>query len=130
LHCKKAPALIEEIKAEIIKARAVALPSSALGNASNYMLALWPKLTRFLEHPELELSNNLAENSMRTVALGRKNWIHIGSRQAGPKVAAILFCRETCRRIGVPVRDYFAPNSTTRPSIASPNSLLPYCRNL
>jgi len=40
------------------------------------------KLTRFLEHAELELSNNLAENSMRPVALGRKNWIHVGSQKA------------------------------------------------
>src|SRR6266478_3807266 len=37
-----------------------------------------------------ELSTNLAENSMRPVALGRKNWLHIGRPQAGPKVAAIL----------------------------------------
>ena len=58
--------------------------------------------------PELELSNNLAENSMRPVALGRKNWIHIGSQQAGPKVAAILSIVETCRRINIPVRDYLA----------------------
>jgi transposase len=34
------------------------------------------RLTRFFEYPELELSNNLAENSMRPVVLGRKNWIH------------------------------------------------------
>jgi transposase len=79
-----------------------------LGKACNYTLALWEKLTRFLEYPELELSNNLAENSMRPVALGRKNWIHIGSQQAGPKVAAILTVVETCRRINVPVRDYLA----------------------
>jgi hypothetical protein len=43
-----------------------------------------------LEYPELELSNNLAGNSMGPMALGRKNWLHIGSPQAGPKVAAIL----------------------------------------
>jgi transposase len=90
------------------KARATSLPASALAKAANYTLALWPKLTRFLEYPELELSNNLAENSMRPVALGRKNWIHIGSEQAGPKVAAILSVVETCRRINVPVRDYLA----------------------
>jgi hypothetical protein len=42
-----------------------------LGKAANYTLSLWGKLTRFLEYPELELSNNLAENSMRPVALGR-----------------------------------------------------------
>jgi hypothetical protein len=46
-----------------------------LGKAANYTLSLWRKLTRFLEYPELELSNNLAENSMRPVALGR-NYVH------------------------------------------------------
>ena len=50
----------------------------------------------------MELSNNLAENSMRPVALGRKNWLHVGSDQAGPKVAAILSIVESCRRLGVP----------------------------
>jgi transposase len=62
----------------------------------------------FLDHPELELSNNLAENSMRGVALGRKNWIHVGSVSAGPKVAAILSVVESCRRLGVPARTYLA----------------------
>jgi hypothetical protein len=56
----------------------------------------------------LELSNNLAENSMRPVALGRKNWIHVGSQQAGPKVAAILSIVETCRRLKIPIREYLA----------------------
>ncbi len=49
----------------------LALPFSALGKACQYGLALWKKLSRFLECPELELSTNLAENSMRPVALGR-----------------------------------------------------------
>jgi transposase len=39
---------------------------------------------------ELELSNNLAENAMRPIALGRKNWIHLDSKEAGPRVAAII----------------------------------------
>jgi hypothetical protein len=52
-------------------AQAQTLPASALGKAARYTLALWPRLTRFLEYPEQELSNNLAENSMRGVALGR-----------------------------------------------------------
>jgi len=43
---------------------------------------------------------------MRGVALGRKNWIHIGSPQAGPKVAAILSVVETCRRLDIPAREY------------------------
>jgi transposase len=45
---------------------------------------------------------------MRPVALGRKNWIHIGGPQAGPKVAAILSVVESCRRLKLPVRDYMA----------------------
>jgi len=61
-----------------------------------------------LEYPELELSTNLAENSMRPIALGRKNWLHIGSPQAGPKVAAILSVVESCRRLKISVRDYLA----------------------
>jgi hypothetical protein len=56
----------------------------------------------------VELSNNLAENSMRPVALGRKNWLHVGIPQAGPKVAAILSVVESCRRLGVPVKNYLA----------------------
>jgi len=100
--------LLDAIKQAIEAARGQALPSSKLGNACAYTLELWTKLTRFLDYPELELSNNLAENSMRGIALGRKNWIHIGSPQAGPKVAAILSIIETCRRLQIPARKYLA----------------------
>jgi transposase len=108
LRLERAKPLVEVIRTEVAAARDASLPSSALGKAANYTLSLWRKLTRFLEHPQLELSNNLAENSMRPVALGRKNWIHVGSRQAGPKVAAILSVVETCRRLKIPVREYLA----------------------
>jgi hypothetical protein len=73
---------------------------------------------RFLDHPEIELSNNLAENSMRPLVVGRKNWIHFGSQHAGPKIAAILSIVETCRRLKIPVRDYLAgvlPGLADRP---------------
>ena len=108
LRQERSRPLLDIIKQEMEAAQLAALPSSALGKALSYTLTLWHKLTRFLEHPELELSNNLAENSMRGVALGRKNWIHVGSEQAGPKVAAILSVIESCRRIKVPVREYLA----------------------
>jgi transposase len=106
LRAERAPVLLEIIQQRVEAARAPALPASKLAQAANYTLTLWPKLTCFLDYPELELSNNLAENSMRGVALGRKNWIHLGSREAGPKVAAILSVVETCRRMGIAVRDY------------------------
>ena len=107
--------LLNDIRSKIEAAQSAALPSSALGNACQYALALWKKLTRFLEYPELELSTNLAENSMPPVALGRKNWSHIGSPQAEPKAAAVLSVVESCRRLQVPVRDYF---STVLPGLA------------
>jgi transposase len=106
LRLERAPPLLDLLKPQIEAAGVQALPSSALGKAVTYTLALWPKLTRFLKHPEVELSNNLAENSMRPVALGRKNWIHVGGPLAGPKVAAILSIFESCRRLKIPVRDY------------------------
>jgi transposase len=100
--------LLDDIRSKIEAAQSIALPSSALSKACQYALTLWKKLTRFLEYPELELSTNLVENSMRPVALGRKNWLHIGSSQAGPKVAAILSVVESCRRLKIPVHDYLA----------------------
>jgi len=100
--------LLDVIQKQIEVARSTALLGGALAKACNYTLTLWNKLTRFLEYPELELSNNLAENSMRPVAIGRKNWIHVGSPQAGPKIAAILSVVESCRRLKLPVRDYLA----------------------
>jgi len=108
LRLERSKPLLEVIRTEVEAARDASLPSSALGKAASYTLSLWRKLTRFLEHPELELSNNLAENSMRPVALGRKNWIHVGSQQAGPKVAAILSVVESCRRLKIPIREYLA----------------------
>ena len=91
-HQETAGGASSELRArkQIEAARSTALPAGAL------------------EYPELELSNNLAENSMRPVAIGRKNWIHIGSPQAGPKIAAILSIVESCRRLRFPVRDYLA----------------------
>jgi transposase len=108
LRLERAKPLLDLLKLEVEAARVDALPSSALGKAARYTLALWRKLTCFLEYPELELSNNFAENSMRPLVVGRKNWIHIGSQHAGPKVAAILSIVESCRRLKIPTRDYMA----------------------
>jgi hypothetical protein len=96
----------EEIRQECVKLSETVLPKSALGKAVNYTLNMWPKLRRCFDYAEVELSNNLAENSMRPVALGRKNWLHVGSPKAGPKVAALLSIVESCRRLGLPLKEY------------------------
>lgn len=108
LREERARPLLGVMRNEMETVQAALLPASALGKAVSYTLSLWHKLTRFLEHPEIELSNNLAENSMRPLVVGRKNWIHVGSEQAGPKVAAILSVVESCRRLKLPVRDYLS----------------------
>ena len=43
---------------------------------------------------------------MRPLALGRRNWLHIGSAEAGPKIAAIASIVETCRRLDINLRTY------------------------
>ena len=106
LRREHAESWAEEIRQECVALLKTALPKSALGQAAAYTLNMWTKLRRCFDYAEVELSNNLAENSMRPVALGRKNWLHVGSAQAGPKVAAIVSVVESCRRLGLPVTDY------------------------
>jgi transposase len=93
LRAEKAAPLVAALREELLRLNKSTLPKSALGQAVNYTLSLWQRLTVFLTHPVVELSNNLAENSMRGVALGRKNWIHLGSEHAGPKAGHSEHCR-------------------------------------
>lgn len=106
LRQEKSRPMLAIIRQQVEATRSQVLPASALAKACNYTLGQWDRLARCLDYPQVELSNNLAENSMRPVALGRKNWIHIGSPQAGPKIAAILSVVESCRRQKIPVRSY------------------------
>jgi transposase len=73
---------IMEIRQECQKLLQETLPKSALGKAVAYTMNMWSKLVRCLEYEEVELSNNLAENSMRPIALGRnyaQSWIMCSS---------------------------------------------------
>ena len=106
LRLEHARPWVDEIHSECVKLRSQLLPKSALCEGVNYTLNMWVKLRRCFDHGEVELSNNVAENSMRPVAIGRKNWLHVGSAKSGPKVAAILSVVESCRRLSVPVKQY------------------------
>lgn len=106
LRQEKSQPLLGIIRQQVEAARPQVLPASALAKACNYTLGQWDRLALCLDYGQVELSNNWAENSMRPVAVGRKNWIHIGSPQAGPKIAAILSVVESCRRRKIPVRSY------------------------
>ena len=100
--------LADKIHADGVKLTQSGLPQQMTVKGAVYLTNQWTRLRRCLELEEAEISNNLAENSMRPVALGRKNWLHIGSVSAGPKVAAILSVVESCRRLGVSARQYLA----------------------
>jgi hypothetical protein len=54
------------------------LPKSAIGGAIAYTLTLWPRLIRYIEDGRFQIDNNLIENSIRPVALGRKNYLFAG----------------------------------------------------
>jgi transposase len=110
LRQQRAPAILTELHALLLEMQQSGsiLPKSAAGQAISYTLNRWEKLTRFIKHPVIELSTNWAENSMRPIAIGRRNWLHLGSKEAGPKIAAIFSILESCRKLDAPIRKYLA----------------------
>ena len=64
-------------------------------------------MLRYLEDGRIEIDNNQCENAVRPITLGRKNWLHIGSENAGPWAATYASLAETCRRLGINPFDYF-----------------------
>jgi hypothetical protein len=97
---------LDELREAAVALAPRTLPKSKMGEGLHYLLKQWERLERCFQDPEVELSNNIAENSMRPWALGRKNWLQVGSVAAGPKVAAIASVVESCRRLKIPVREY------------------------
>lgn len=110
LRQERAPQLLSELHTLLltIKASGAHLPKSVAGKAIDYTLKRWAELTQFMKYPVIELSTNWAENSMRPIAIGRRNWLHLGSKEAGPKIAAIFSIVESCRKLGAPIRQYLA----------------------
>jgi hypothetical protein len=85
------------LKDEIIKV----LPASAIGKAMAYALRLWPSLTQYTKDGRLSIDNNLIENSIRPVALGRKNYLFAGSHDGAERAAMIYSFLATCKLNGI-----------------------------
>ena len=77
------------------------LPSSPLGKAISYTLKRWNKLCLYIQDGELQIDNNLVENSIRPVALGRKNYLFAGSHERAQDAAMLYSLFATCRLHGV-----------------------------
>ena len=79
----------------------LALPQSELGKAITYALNQWPSIKRYTEVGEAEIDNNSCENTIRGVAVGRKNWLFCGSESGGKRAAILYSLIESCKRLGV-----------------------------
>lgn len=77
------------------------LPKSPLGEGLRYIRNQWTALTRFVDDGEVEIHNNPAENALRAVAVGRKNWLFAGSQGGGRRAAILYTLIASCRVHGV-----------------------------
>jgi hypothetical protein len=67
-----------------------ALPQSDLAKAAHYLRNNWPELWRYLADPSCPIDNNETEQRMRQVAVGRKNWLFVGSVAGGERAATLM----------------------------------------
>jgi transposase len=81
--------------------RSAVLPKSPMGQAIGYALSNWAALVRYTEAGFLAIDNNLAEREMKRIAIGRKNWLFVGSPRGGRTAAVLISFTSTCQRLGV-----------------------------
>jgi len=89
--------LLETFKEWLDKKADQVLPKSLLYDAVQYSLNHWQALTRYLEDGRIEMDNGKAERGMRPIALGRKNWVALGSHRGGHLAAIYFSFIETCK---------------------------------
>jgi transposase len=106
LRQQKSAPVMAALKERLVAIRQQIAPGGTLAKACDYTLGQWSRLEEYLKNGLVEIDNNWCEGAMRQIALGRKNWLHIGSEQTGPKVAAIASIVETCRRLDINLRKY------------------------
>ena len=100
--------ILEKIKAQLLNHTADPniLPKSMLGKAIQYTLSLWNGLTAYAHSGIMEIDNNLVENTIRPIALGRKNYLFAGSHDAAQNLAILYSFIGTCDKNGINTRKY------------------------
>ena len=76
----------------------IVLPKSKLGKALTYTINQWHKIQVIVDNGSLELDNNLIENSIRPLALGRKNYLFAGSHSGAERIAIMYSMLATCKK--------------------------------
>ncbi len=99
--------LLDGIFEKIEELRRQTTPSEPLRKAIDYALNQRKALHRYLEDGRLRPDNNLAENAMRPVALGRKNWLFVGSERGGRAAALFMSLIKSCKDCEINPWEYF-----------------------
>ena len=89
LRQQGAAPVLAELHAYLLRIRDEVLPKSLAGQAVNYALKNWPALKRYCEDGDLAIDNNHTERSLRGVAVGRRNWLFVGSDRGGQTMAIL-----------------------------------------
>ena len=97
LRQERARPILKRIHDYLKEIAVTALPKSPLGDAIGYALRQWDALTRYVDDGSLEIDNNGAENALRPLCLGRKNWLYIGSEAAAHRTMVLLTLVQTCK---------------------------------
>ena len=90
LRLAEAAPVLDRIEVYLAELAPMALPKSTLGKAVTYACNQWEALRRYTEDGRLTIDNNVSERTLRHQAIGRKNWLFLGSEAAGPR-AAVLY---------------------------------------
>lgn len=99
--------ILEQIHANLTVWKDQTLPKSPTGKAITYALNQWEALLRYVDEPILEIDNNLAERTLRMVAVGRKNWMFAGSEAGAERAAIIYSLVASCKLNGIDPFAYF-----------------------
>jgi len=83
-------------------------PQHPWRRAAEYTLSEWEYLLTYVHNGALDIDNNVAERSLRGIALGRRNWLFVGSEQGGHTAALYFSLMATCQRRGVEPYAYLA----------------------
>jgi transposase len=99
--------IIDGIFARLKELKAATLPSEPLRKAIDYALNQREALSRFLDDGRLKPDNNTAENAIRPLALGRKNWLFAASERGARATALFLGLVQSCKACGLNPWEYF-----------------------
>jgi transposase len=107
--------ILEQFRRWLEAQRPEVLPKSPMGEAIGYALNNWVALARYTEAGFLAIDNNVSEREMKRIAIGRKNWLSIGSPRGGQTAAVLFSFTSTCQRLGVEPWAYFRDLLTRLP---------------